>query len=232
MKKVSRRISLINKSIDLAKEYEIDEAIALLKRFASVKFIESVDVAINLAIDSKKSDQNIRAATVLPNGIGKEVRTVVFAQGENALLAKQAGAEIVGMENIAERIKKGECNFDVVIASPDTMHIVSPLGTILGPRGLMPNPKMGTITNDITKAVQNAKAGQIHYRNDKNGIIHATIGKVSFSTIQLKENLECFLFDLKKAKPSSVKGNFFKKISVSTTMGAGLSITQSSISKV
>jgi large subunit ribosomal protein L1 len=212
--------------VDVTKEYEINEAVALLKELATAKFVESVDVAVNLGIDARKSDQNVRGATVLPHGTGREVRVAVFTQGANAEAAKAAGADIVGMEDLAELVKKGEMNFDVVVASPDAMRVVGQLGTILGPRGLMPNPKVGTVTPNVAEAVKNAKAGQVRYRNDKNGIIHTTIGKVSFETNQLQENLEALLVALKKAKPSSAKGTYIKKVSISTTMGAGVAVDQ------
>jgi len=229
MAKLSKRARLIREKVDVLKEYEISEAITLLKEFATAKFRESVDVAINLGIDARKSDQNVRGATVLPNGTGRDVRVAVFTQGANAEKAKEAGADIVGMEDLAELVKKGEMNFDVVIATPDAMRVVGQLGQILGPRGLMPNPKVGTVTPDVVTAVNNAKAGQIRYRNDKNGIIHTTIGKADFEEAQLQQNLEALLEALKKAKPANAKGQYIKKISVSTTMGAGVTVNQSSL---
>jgi len=229
MAKLSKRTRLAREKVDVLKEYEITEAISLLKELATAKFRESVDVAVNLGIDARKSDQNVRGATVLPNGTGREVRVAVFTQGANAEKAKEAGADIVGMEDLAELVKKGEMNFDVVIASPDAMRVVGQLGQILGPRGLMPNPKVGTVTPDVAGAVKNAKSGQIRYRNDKNGIIHTTIGKADFESAQLQENLEALLEALKKAKPANAKGAFIKKISISTTMGAGVSVNQSSL---
>lgn len=231
MAKLSKRMRAINEKVDSSKEYEFNEAVALLKEFATVKFAESVDVSVNLGIDARKSDQNVRGATVLPNGTGKEVRVAVFTQGANAEAAKEAGADIVGMDDLAELVKKGEMNFDVVVASPDAMRVVGQLGQILGPRGLMPNPKTGTVTPDVATAVKNAKAGQVRYRNDKNGIIHASIGKIAFEPNAIKENLESLLEALKKAKPSSAKGTFIKKVSLSTTMGAGVVIDQGSISE-
>lgn len=231
MAKLSKRARLIREKVDVLKEYEISEAISLLKEFATAKFRESVDVAINLGIDARKSDQNVRGATVLPNGTGREVRVAVFTQGANAEKAKEAGADIVGMDDLAEQVKAGEMNFDVVIATPDAMRVVGQLGQILGPRGLMPNPKVGTVTPDVVTAVNNAKAGQIRYRNDKNGIIHTTIGKADFEEAQLKQNLEALLEALKKAKPANAKGQYIKKISVSTTMGAGVSVSQASLSE-
>jgi large subunit ribosomal protein L1 len=231
MAKLSKRTRLVREKVDVLKEYEISEAIDLLKELATAKFRESVDVAVNLGIDARKSDQNVRGATVLPNGTGRDVRVAVFTQGANAEKAKEAGADIVGMEDLAELVKKGEMNFDVVIASPDAMRVVGQLGQILGPRGLMPNPKVGTVTPDVAGAVKNAKSGQIRYRNDKNGIIHTTIGKADFENAQLQENLEALLEALKKAKPANAKGAFIKKISLSTTMGAGLAVNQSSLNE-
>ncbi|WP_448548173.1 50S ribosomal protein L1 [Thalassotalea fusca] len=229
MAKLSKRARLIREKVDVLKDYEINEALALLKELATAKFKESVDVAVNLGIDARKSDQNVRGATVLPNGTGRDVRVAVFTQGANAEKAKEAGADVVGMEDLAEQVKAGEMNFDVVIATPDAMRVVGQLGQILGPRGLMPNPKVGTVTPDVVTAVNNAKAGQVRYRNDKNGIIHTTIGKVDFDDAKLKENLEALLEALKKAKPANAKGQFIKKISVSTTMGAGVTVDQGSL---
>ena len=228
MAKLSKRARLIQEKVE-ARDYEINEAITLLKELATAKFKESVDVSVNLGIDARKSDQNVRGATVLPNGTGRDVRVAVFTSGANVDKAKEAGADLVGMEDLAEQVKKGEMNFDVVIASPDAMRVVGQLGQILGPRGLMPNPKTGTVTPDVATAVQNAKAGQIRYRNDKAGIIHATIGKVDFDNDKLKENLEALLAALKKAKPSSAKGQYIKKVSLSTTMGAGVAIDQGTL---
>ncbi|WP_409421189.1 50S ribosomal protein L1 [Pseudaeromonas sp. ZJS20] len=229
MAKLTKRMRVIREKVDGTKEYGISEAVALLKELATAKFVESVDVAVNLGIDARKSDQNVRGATVLPHGTGRTVRVAVFTQGANAEAAKAAGADLVGMDDLADQVKKGELNFDVVIASPDAMRVVGQLGQILGPRGLMPNPKVGTVTPNVAEAVNNAKAGQIRYRNDKNGIIHSTIGKVSFSEEQLKQNLEALLAALKKAKPSAAKGQFIKKVSISTTMGAGVSVDQSTL---
>ncbi|EGR0748793.1 50S ribosomal protein L1 [Vibrio parahaemolyticus] len=229
MAKLTKRMRVIREKVDVAKEYEINEAVALLQELATAKFVESVDVAVNLGIDARKSDQNVRGATVLPHGTGRDIRVAVFTQGANAEAAKEAGADIVGMEDLAEQVKKGEMNFDVVVASPDAMRVVGQLGTILGPRGLMPNPKVGTVTPNVAEAVKNAKAGQVRYRNDKNGIIHTTIGKANFSAEQIKENLEALLVALKKAKPSSAKGTFLKKVSISTTMGAGVAVDQASL---
>ncbi|CAH0532365.1 50S ribosomal protein L1 [Vibrio stylophorae] len=229
MAKLTKRMRVIRDKVEVTRDYEINEAVALLKELATAKFVESVDVAVNLGIDARKSDQNVRGATVLPHGTGRDIRVAVFTQGANAEAAKEAGADLVGMEDLADQIKKGEMNFDVVVASPDAMRVVGQLGTILGPRGLMPNPKVGTVTPNVAEAVKNAKAGQVRYRNDKNGIIHTTIGKVDFDTNKLKENLEALLVALKKAKPSSAKGTFIKKVSISTTMGAGVSVDQNTL---
>ena len=231
MAKLSKRARLIREKVDVTKEYDISEAVSLLKEFATANFRESVDVAVNLGIDARKSDQNVRGAAVLPNGTGREVRVAVFTQGANAEKAKEAGADIVGMEDLAELVKAGEMNFDVVIASPDAMRVVGQLGQILGPRGLMPNPKVGTVTPDVAGAVKNAKSGQIRYRNDKNGIIHTTIGKADFEPAQLQENLESLLEALKKAKPANAKGQYLKKVSLSTTMGAGVAVNQATLSQ-
>lgn len=228
MAKVSKRQAVINGKVDNTKSYNLNDAFDLLRELSTVKFSESVDVSVNLGIDAKKSDQAIRGATVLPNGTGRVVRVAVFTQGENAEKAKEAGADIIGMEDLAEQIKGGDLNFDVVIASPDAMRVVGQLGQILGPRGLMPNPKVGTVAADVGLAVKNAKAGQVRYRTDKGGIIHCTIGKVSFENNALKENLEALMVDLNKAKPSSAKGIYMKKVTVSTTMGPGLSVDQGS----
>ncbi|MBG3131688.1 50S ribosomal protein L1 [Proteus sp. CD3] len=229
MAKLTKRMRNIREKVEVTKQYEIAEAVALLKELATAKFVESVDVAVNLGIDARKSDQNVRGATVLPHGTGRSVRVAVFAQGANAEAAKEAGAELVGMDDLAAKVKAGEMDFDVVIASPDAMRVVGQLGQILGPRGLMPNPKVGTVTPNVAEAVKNAKAGQVRYRNDKNGIIHTTIGKVDFNEAQLKENLEALLVALKKAKPSAAKGVYIKKVSLSTTMGAGVAIDQASL---
>ncbi|EJN6827131.1 50S ribosomal protein L1 [Vibrio cidicii] len=230
MAKLTKRMRVIREKVDATREYDINEAVALLKELATAKFVESVDVAVNLGIDARKSDQNVRGATVLPHGTGRDIRVAVFAQGANAEAAKAAGADLVGMEDLADQVKKGVMDFDVVVASPDAMRVVGQLGTILGPRGLMPNPKVGTVTPNVAEAVKNAKAGQVRYRNDKNGIIHSTIGKADFSAEQIKENLEALLVALKKAKPSSAKGTFLKKVSISTTMGAGVAVDQASLS--
>jgi large subunit ribosomal protein L1 len=229
MAKLTKRMRTIREKVEVTKDYEINEAVALLKELATAKFVESVDVAVNLGIDARKSDQNVRGATVLPHGTGREVRVAVFTQGANADAAKEAGADLVGMEELAEQVKKGEMNFDVVVASPDAMRVVGQLGQILGPRGLMPNPKTGTVTPNVAEAVKNAKAGQVRYRNDKNGIIHTTIGKVDFTVEQLQANLESLLVALKKAKPSQAKGTYLKKVSISTTMGAGVTVDQATL---
>ncbi len=220
---------VISDKVDNTKQYDIIEAFTLLKELATAKFIESVDVAVHLGIDARKSDQNIRGATILPHGTGRNVSVAVFAQGLNAEAAKLAGAELIGMHDLADRIKKGEINFDVVIAAPDAMRVVGQLGQILGPRGLMPNPKIGTVTPNVAEAVRKAKAGQVYYRNDKNGIIHTTIGKINFELYRLKENLEALLVALKKVKPAQAKGTYIKKVSVSTTMGAGITVDQNSL---
>nr|WP_297404037.1 50S ribosomal protein L1 [uncultured Marinobacter sp.] len=230
MAKLSKRQKLIREKVDSARAYSVDEAVALLVELGqSVKFKESVDVAVNLGVDARKSDQVVRSSTVLPHGTGKTVRVAVFTQGANAEKATAAGADIVGMDDLADEVKKGNMDFDVVIATPDAMRVVGQLGQILGPRGLMPNPKVGTVTPDVETAVKNAKAGQVRYRTDKNGIIHAPLGNVEFSAQNIKENLEALVADLKKAKPSSAKGVYLKKITVSSTMGPGLTIDQSGL---
>ena len=227
MAKLSKRATLIREKVDTSKAYSVDEAVALLAELSTVKFKESVDVAINLGVDPRKSDQVVRGATVMPNGTGKDVRVAVFTQGANADAAKEAGADIVGMEELAEQVKKGVMDFDVVIASPDAMRVVGQLGQILGPRGLMPNPKVGTVTPDVATAVKNAKAGQVRFRTDKNGIIHTTVGKVDFDADAIKGNIEALIGDLKKLKPSASKGVYFKKMTLSTTMGPGLTVDHS-----
>jgi len=226
---LSKRVKSWADKIDSEKFYPLTEALQLLKECSTVKFDESVEVAVNLGIDARKSDQAVRGATVLPKGTGKTVRVAVFAQGEQAEAAKAAGADVVGFEDLAERMQAGEIDFDVIVATPDAMPVVSKLGKILGPRGLMPNPKVGTVSTDAAQAVVNAKAGQVRYRTDKNGIIHCAIGKVSFEVDALKENFESLLADLIKAKPSSAKGIYFGKISLSTTMGPGIKVDQSSL---
>ena len=229
MAKLSKRTIENRSRVDPTRQYAIDDCLTLLKDCSRAKFDESVDASINLGVDPRKSDQNVRGSSVLPNGTGKQVRVAVFTQGDNADKAKDAGADVVGMQELADTMKGGDLNYDVVIASPDAMGIVGQLGQILGPRGLMPNPKVGTVSPDVATAVRNAKAGQVRYRTDKGGIIHCTIGKVSFEVGQLRENLEFLLTDLKKAKPSSSKGIYLKKISLSTTMGVGLSVDQASL---
>jgi large subunit ribosomal protein L1 len=229
MTKFSKRKKAAREKVDSTSIYEVEEALNLVKEFASSKFAESVDVSINLGVDPKKSDQVVRGSTVLPNGTGKTVRVAVFAQGENAEKAKAAGADIVGFEDLAETVKGGEMNFDVVIATPDAMRVVGQLGQILGPRGLMPNPKVGTVTADVETAVTNAKAGQVRYRTDKAGIIHCSIGRADFDVPKLRENLAALMADLKKAKPSSAKGSYFKKMTVSSTMGPGVTVDHQSV---
>ena len=230
MAKVSKRVAANKAKIERTKFYPIDEALGLVKDCASAKFDESIDVSVQLGIDAKKSDQVVRGSVVLPAGTGKSVRVAVFAQGEKAEAAKAAGAEIVGMEDLAEQVKAGNLNFDVVIASPDTMRIVGTLGQILGPRGLMPNPKAGTVTPDVAQAVKNAKAGQVQYRVDKAGIIHATIGRRSFQDADLKRNLNALIEALVKSKPATSKGVYLRKIAVSSTMGVGVRVEQASLS--
>lgn len=229
MAKMSKRAKVIQEKVSQGKQYAVDDALSLLQELPGVKFKESVDVSVNLGVDPRKSDQNVRGATVLPNGTGKTVRVAVFTQGANVDAAKEAGADIVGMDDLAAEVKKGNMDFDVVIASPDAMRVVGTLGQILGPRGLMPNPKVGTVTPDVATAVKNAKAGQVRYRTDKAGIIHCPIGRIDFEVKALKENLTALLADLNKAKPTSAKGIFLKKISVSSTMGPGLLIDQVSL---
>ncbi|MDD4928754.1 MAG: 50S ribosomal protein L1 [Gallionella sp.] len=227
---MSKRYKAIAAKIDRNKMYALTDALSLVKENAVAKFDESIDVAVNLGIDARKSDQLVRGSVVLPRGTGKTVRVAVFAQGAKAEEAKAAGADIVGFDDLAESIKKGELNFDVVIASPDAMRLVGQLGQILGPRGLMPNPKVGTVSADVAGAVRNAKAGQVQYRNDKNGIIHCTIGRASFAPEALRENLLALIDALAKAKPASSKGVFMKKVSLSSTMGAGIRVDQTTFS--
>ncbi len=229
MAKLSKRAKAVSEKLEAGKQYGIDEALALLKEMPAAKFIESVDVSVNLGVDPRKSDQVVRSATVLPHGTGKVVRVAVFTQGANADAAKAAGADVIGMDDLAEEVKKGNMNFDVVIASPDAMRVVGQLGQILGPRGLMPNPKVGTVTPDVAAAVKNAKAGQVRYRTDKAGIIHCSIGKVDFEVNALRENLQALMADLQKAKPSSAKGVYFKKVTVSTTMGPGVPVDHATL---
>ena len=229
MATLSKRRKVAREKVDPTKVYAIDDALALVKELASSKFKESVDVAVNLGVDPRKSDQVVRGSTVLPNGTGKSIRVAVFAQGENADKEKDAGADIVGFQDLADAIKAGEMNFDVVVATPDAMRVVGQLGQILGPRGLMPNPKVGTVTADVEVAVRNAKAGQVRYRTDKAGIVHCPIGRADFEVPALKENLSALLADLRKAKPASSKGAYLKKLTVSSTMGPGISVDQASI---
>lgn len=229
MAKLSKRAKVIAEKVEHGKAYAIEDAINLLTELSTVKFKESIDVSINLGIDPRKSDQAVRGATTLPNGTGKDIRVAVFTAGANADAAKEAGADVVGMDDLAEQVKGGNLDFDVVIASPDAMRVVGQLGQVLGPRGLMPNPKTGTVTPDVASAVKNAKSGQVRYRVDKNGIIHGAIGRVGFEAKAIKENLEALLADLRKAKPASAKGVYLKKVAVSTTMGPGLIIDQASL---
>lgn len=229
MSRISKRRKVINEKVVIGKSYPITEAFELLKSLPVLKFVEGVDVSVNLGVDTRKSDQTVRGAVILPHGTGKKVRVGVFAQGEQAENAKNAGAEIVGFEDLAEKIKKGEINFDVLIATPDAMKLVGQLGQILGPRGLMPNPKVGTVSADAAAAVRNAKAGQVSYRADKGGVVHCGIGKINFTIDALKENLLALMSDLKKVKPSSAKGIYIKKVVISSTMGPGLLIDQASL---
>lgn len=229
MAKLSKRKQQFRDKVDAARAYSVDEALGLLKELSNARFTESVEVAVNLGVDPRKSDQNVRGATVLPNGTGRSVRVAVFTQGANADAAKEAGADLVGYEDLAEQVQNGEINFDMVIATPDAMPVVGKLGQILGPKGLMPNPKTGTVTADVSTAVTNAKAGQVQYRTDKGGIIHAGIGKLDFDNNALTENLNALIGDLKKAKPSSAKGIYLKKVSLSTTMGPGITVDRASI---
>ena len=226
---MSKRKKAAREKVDANTVYEIDAALSMVKDLATAKFPESVDVSVNLGVDPRKSDQVVRGSTVLPNGTGKTVRVAVFAQGDNAEKATAAGADVVGFDDLAESVKGGDLNFDVVIATPDAMRVVGQLGQILGPRGLMPNPKVGTVTADVETAVKNAKAGQVRYRTDKAGIIHCAIGRVDFEVPALKENLEALLADLKKGKPASAKGTYFKKLTVSSTMGPGVSVDRGSV---
>jgi len=227
---LSKRKKLARERVEAGRLYGIEEALSLVKELASAKFTESVDVAVNLGVDPRKSDQVVRGSTVLPNGTGKTVRVAVFAQGENADKAKAAGADIVGFEDLAEQIQKGELGFDVVIATPDAMRVVGKLGQILGPRGLMPNPKVGTVTPDVETAVMNAKGGQVRYRTDKAGIIHCQIGNVTFEVGALKQNLEALLGALTKAKPAAAKGQYMRRLTVSSTMGPGVAVDQATLS--
>lgn len=229
MAHVSKRIQKIKSSIEAGKSYVINEAFKKLKELANAKFVESIDVSINLGIDAKKSEQAVRGATVLPHGTGRTVRVAAFVQGDNAKAAKEAGADVIGFEDLADEIKAGNINFDVLIATPDAMRLIGQLGQILGPKGLMPNPKVGTVTQDVANAVRNAKSGQVRYRTDKAGIIHCRIGNVEFSEENLKANLEALIVDLKRLKPSTAKGVYVKKVTVSSTMGPGLAVDVSSL---
>jgi large subunit ribosomal protein L1 len=224
MARKNKRLQVIQKNYERGKSYAIADALTLVKKLATAKFKESVDVSVNLGVDPRKSDQVVRRSTILPHGTGKTVRVAVFTQGNNADAALEAGADVVGMEDLADQVKKGDLNFDVVIASPDAMRVVGQLGPILGPRGLMPNPKVGTVTPDVKQAVTNAKAGQVRYRTDKAGIIHCSIGSVDFEVNALEENLKALMSDLNKAKPAASKGVYLRKITVSSTMGPGITI--------
>ena len=226
---VAKRIKAWKDKLQPGKQYPVEEAFKLVKEFAKAKFNESVDVAVNLGIDASKSDQQVRGSTVMPHGIGKSVRVAVFTSGKNQDAARAAGADIVGLEDLAEKVKAGQFDFDVVIASPDAMRVVGQLGQILGPRGLMPNPKVGTVSPDVAGAVKNAKSGQVRYRVDKAGIVHCTIGKASFEPAQLRDNLLALLGDLQKAKPATSKGIYLKRVTVSSTMGPGVVIDQTSL---
>jgi large subunit ribosomal protein L1 len=225
----TKRQKALSEKLEHGRIHGLEEALGLLKQLSTVKFDESVDVSVNLGVDPRKSDQNVRGSTVLPHGTGKSVRVAVFARGDQAEAARQAGAELVGLDDLAEQIKAGQMDFDVVIAAPDTMGVVGKLGQVLGPRGLMPNPKVGTVTPDVATAVRNAKAGQVRYRADKGGIVHCAIGKVSFEVLALKENLEALMSDLKKARPAAVKGIYVRKVTVSSTMGPGLVVDRSTL---
>ena len=224
MSKMSKRMRAITEQVDKDKIYDVDEALGLLKDLSKLKFRESVDVSVRLGVDPRKSDQNVRGSTVLPNGTGKDVRVAVFTQGDNVEKAKAAGADVVGMDDLHDQIKGGDLDFGVVIATPDAMRVVGKLGQVLGPRGLMPNPKVGTVTPDVATAVKNAKAGQVRFRTDKAGIIHSTIGKADFEVDALKANLSALLADLVKLKPASSEGTYLKKVALSTTMGPGLTV--------
>jgi len=229
MSRITKRHKVINEKVTLGKKYSLVEALELLKSLPPLKFNESIDVSVNLGVDTSKSDQTVRGAVVLPHGTGRKVRVGVFAQGDHAKAATAAGAEVVGFEDLAEKIKGGVIDFDVLIATPDAMRVVGQLGQILGPRGLMPNPKVGTVTADVATAVKNAKGGQVSYRADKGGVVHCVIGKINFTTEALRDNLNVLLNDLKRVKPNSSKGIYIKKVSLSSTMGPGLDIDQASI---
>jgi large subunit ribosomal protein L1 len=231
MAKLNKRQKMLASASAQGKAYAIDEALAIVQKNATAKFAESVDVSVRLGIDAKKSDQGVRGSTVLPNGTGKSVRVAVFAQGDAATKATEAGAEVVGMDELAEKMLAGDLNYDVIIAAPDAMRVVGKLGQVLGPRGLMPNPKVGTVTPDVAGAVRNAKAGQVRYRNDKAGIVHCTIGKAKFEAVKLKENLQALIGDLNKARPAGAKGQYLLKVSLSSTMGPGVVVDYSTLSK-
>ena len=229
MAKLTRRMREFREKVEAEKVYPIEEAVSLLNELSKVKFKESIDISINLGVDPRKSDQVVRGATVLPNGTGKDVRVAVFAQGDKADEAKAAGADVVGMDDLAASVKEGNLDFDVAIATPDAMRVVGQLGQILGPRGLMPNPRLGTVTPDVTTAVTNAKAGQVRYRADKNGIIHGSVGKVGFEPGKVRENIEALIVDLNKAKPPTAKGHYLKKVVLSTTMGGGIPVDHTAL---
>jgi large subunit ribosomal protein L1 len=230
MAKLNKREKMLAAAVKQGASYALDEAIAIVQKNATAKFAEGVDVAVRLGIDAKKSDQGVRGSTVLPHGTGKSVRVAVFAQGDAATKAKEAGAEVVGMDELADKMLAGDLNYDVVIAAPDAMRVVGKLGQVLGPRGLMPNPKVGTVTPDVAGAVKNAKAGQVRYRNDKAGIVHCTIGKAKFDAVKIKENLQALLADLNKARPAGAKGQYLLKVSISSTMGPGVTVDTSTLS--
>ncbi len=229
MAKLSKRVKTFRERVDKDKHYSIEDAVGILTELSKVKFKESLDVSVNLGVDPRKSDQVVRGSTVLPNGSGKDVRVAVFTQGDKAEEAKAAGADVVGMEDLAETIKGGTIDFDVAIATPDAMRVVGQLGQVLGPRGLMPNPRLGTVTPDVTTAVKNAKSGQVQFRTDRNGIVHGSVGKIGFEATAVRENIEALLADLRKAKPAAAKGAFIQKIVLSSTMGAGIQIDQASL---
>ena len=229
MAKLTKRMKAIAEKVDGDKVYPIEEAVTLLTELSKTKLKESIDISVNLGVDPRKSDQNVRGATTLPHGTGKTVRVAVFAQGDNVAKAEDAGADLIGFEDLADSIKGGTMDFDVLIATPDAMRLVGQLGKVLGPRGLMPNPKTGTVTPDVATAVKNAKAGQVQFRTDKAGIIHGGVGQVGFDPVKIRENIEALIADLRKAKPSSAKGIYFKKITLSTTMGPGVTIDQASV---
>lgn len=229
MAKLSKRVKTFRERVDKDKHYSIEDAVGILTELSKVKFKESLDVSVNLGVDPRKSDQVVRGSTVLPNGSGKDVRVAVFTQGDKAEEAKAAGADVVGMEDLAETIKGGTIDFDVAIATPDAMRVVGQLGQVLGPRGLMPNPRLGTVTPDVTTAVKNAKSGQVQFRTDRNGIVHGSVGKIGFEATAVRENIEALLADLRKAKPAAAKGAYIQKIVLSSTMGAGIQIDQASL---